>query len=152
MNLDIRIIHSELSITCFFVKNYIKKTFSNSFPLEILKNQSNIFRAFTTVEQILNEIINKKTKEKDYIAGNEETSNSIELIIPLPLNVYNGMHFILNEEAKTTDQRLNEYNSAIKKFERQTTIKYFNSEILLGLFIEQSAIKSWISPFKKNRG
>ena len=62
------------------------------------------------------------------------------------------MHFILNEEAKTTDQRLNEYNSAIKKFERQTTIKYFNSEILLGLFIEQSAIKSWISPFKKNRG
>ena len=72
MNLDIRIIHSELSITCFFVKNYIKKTFSNSFPLDILKNQSNIFRAFTTVEQILNEIINKKTKEKDYIAGNEE--------------------------------------------------------------------------------
>ena len=131
MNLDIRIIHSELSITCFFVKNYIKKTFSNSFPLDILKNQSDIFGSFSSVEQILNEIINKKTKEKDKISGNEETSNSIELIIPIPLNVHDGMHFILNEEVKTTDQRLNEHISAINKFEWQTGIKDFNTENII---------------------
>ena len=149
MNLDIKIINSELSITCFFEKSFIKKTFNNSFSLETLKTQSNIFRVFTSVEQILHEIINKKTNEKDYIIGNEENSNIIELIIPIPLNVNNKMSFILNEEVKTTDQSLNEYISAINKFEYLNRIKDFNSEILFGLNFEQSAIKSWISPFER---
>ena len=149
MNLDIKIINSELSINCFFEKNFIKKTFHNSFSLETLKNQANIFRIFSSVEQILHEIINKNTDEKDYIIGNEESSNSIELKIPIPLNVYNKMSFILNEEVKATNQSLNEYMSAVNKFEYQFGIKDFNSEILSGLNIEKSAIKSWISPFER---
>lgn len=148
MKLNIEIINSELSISCTYEKNFIKNTFSNLFSLEILQEQP-IFSSFNTVEQILYEIINKKTKEKEYIIGNELISDSIELVIPMPLNVNNKMSFILNKEVKTVNQSLNEHIIALNKYVYQFEIKDFNSNILLGSKIQKDAIKSWISSFKR---
>ena len=73
--------NDELFITCFYSKNYFKRTFSNSFLLDKLKNTSKYYQQFDNVEDIINEIAHNQSKEKVYIKGiEEETSKEIELI------------------------------------------------------------------------
>jgi len=149
MNLSICIKDTKLCLNCYFYKNYFKKTFSNSFSLDELKESSPYFRQFNSEKEILNEIMNNTCKGKEKIEGNEETSNLIKLIIPLPGSQYKNMLFELKEIIKTPEEILNEYKSIVKQYENKLKFSNFNSKILTGKDLEKETLKMWISPKKR---
>ena len=149
MNLSIYIKDSKLFFICYFYKNYFKKTFSNSFGLDELKKSSSYFKQFNSENEILNEIMNNKYKGKENIKGNEETSNSIILVIPLPGAQFSSMNFELKEMIKTPEEIVKEYKEIVKQYENKFKFTEFNSKILTGKELEKETIKMWISPRKK---
>lgn len=57
MKLDMKIINNKLVINCYYEEDFLRTTFSNSFSLEELNNNSHYFRQFKTITNCLNEII-----------------------------------------------------------------------------------------------
>ena len=149
MNLSIYIKDSKLFFICYFYKNYFKKTFSNSYSLDDLKKSSSYFKQFNSEYEILNEIINNKYKGKENIQGNEETSNIIKLVIPLPGAQFSSMSFELKEIIKKPEEIVNEYKNIVKQYENKFKFEEFNSKILTGKELEKETLKMWISPRKK---
>ena len=149
MNLSICIKDTKLCVTCYFYKNYFKKTFSNSFALDELKEISPYFRQFNSEQEVLNEIMNNTYKGKETIEGNEETSNLIILVIPVPGTQYKIIPFKLNEIIKTPEEILNEYKSVVNQYENKLKFSNLNSKILIGKDLEKETLKMWISPRKK---
>jgi len=149
MNLSICIKDTKLCVTCFFYKNYFKKTFTNSFTLDELKEISPYFRQFNSEQEVLNEIINNTYKGKENIEGNEETSNLIILVIPVPGTQYKNIPFKLNEIIKTPEEILNEYKSIVNQYENKLKFTNINSKILIGKDLEKETLKMWISPRKR---
>ena len=129
MDVEIFCKDSKLNIMAFFYKNYFKTTFSNSFTLDELKESSSYYKQFNNEKEILNEIINNTLKGKETIEGNEETSNLINLIIPLPGTQFSKISFELKKVKKTPEEILNEYKYVINQYESNTkskilTVKY----------------------------
>lgn len=149
MNVSIAYKDSKLSIIAFFYKNYFKKTFSNSFALDELKESSSYYKQFNSEKEIINEIINNKLKGEEKTEGNEETSNVINLIIPLPGTQFPKISFELKQVDKTSEEILNEYKYVINQYENKFQILNFNSKILAGKDLEKETIKIWISPREK---
>ena len=149
MDVEIFCKDSKLNIMAFFYKNYFKTTFSNSFTLDELKESSSYYKQFNNEKEILNEIINNTLKGKETIEGNEETSNSINLIIPLPGTQFSKISFELKKVKKTPEEILSEYKYVINQYESKYKIQNFNSKILAGKDLEKETIKTWISPKKK---
>ena len=149
MNISIGYIDSKLSITAVFYKNYFKKTFSNSFTLEKLKESSSYYKQFNNEKEVINEILNNKLKGEEKIEGNEETSNAINLEIPLPSTNFSKISFELKQVNKTPEEILNEYKYIINQYENKFQISNFKSKILAGKDLEKETIKIWISPKKK---
>ena len=149
MNVSIGIKDSKLYITAFFYKNYFKKTFIDSFTLDELKELSSYYKQFNNENEILNEIINNKLRGEEIIEGNEEKSNTIKLVIPLPGTQFSSISFELKQIKKTSDEILNEYKYIINQYENNFRIANFNSKILAGKDLEKETIKLWISPKKK---
>ena len=137
---------SKLSIKAFFYKNYFKKTFSNAFTLDELKESSSYYKQFNNENEILKEIINNKLKGEEKIEGNEETSNVINLEIPLPSTNFSKISFELKEVNKSHKEILYEYAYIINLYENKFRIANFNSKILAGKELEKETIKLWISP------
>lgn len=149
MNLSICIKDTKLCVTCFFYKNYFKKTFTNSFTLDELKEISPYFRQFNSEQEVLNEIMNNTYKGKENIEGNEETSNLIILVIPVPGTQYKNIPFKLNEIIKTPEEILDEYKSIVNQYENKLKFSNINSKILIGKDLEKETLKMWISPRKR---
>lgn len=149
MNVSIAYKDSKLSIIAFFYKNYFKKTFTNSFALDELKESSSYYKQFNSEKEIINEIINNKLKGEEKTEGNEETSNVINLIIPLPGTQFPKISFELKQVDKTPEEILNEYKYVINQYENKFQISNFNSKILAGKDLEKETIKIWISPREK---
>ena len=149
MNLSIYIKDTKLCLICYFYKNYFKKTFCNSFSLEELKEVSPYFRQFNSEKEVLNEIINNKCKGFEKIEENEETSNTIRLVIPLPGAQYSNIIFELKEIIKTSEEILNEYKFVVKQYENKFKFTKINSKILAGKDLEKDTLKMWISPRKR---
>ena len=145
MDVEIFCKDSKLNIMAFFYKNYFKTTFSNSFTLDELKESSSYYKQFNNEK----EIINNTLKGKETIEGNEETSNSINLIIPLPGTQFSKISFELKKVKKTPEEILSEYKYVINQYESKYKIQNFNSKILAGKDLEKETIKTWISPKKK---
>ena len=140
---------SKLSIKAFFYKNYFKKTFSNAFTLDELKESSSYYKQFNNEKEILKEIINNKLKGEEKIEGNEETSNVINLEIPLPSTNFSKISFELKQVKKSPQEILYEYKYIINQYENKFRIANFNSKILAGKELEKETIKLWISPKNK---
>ena len=140
---------SKLSIKAFFYKNYFKKTFSNAFTLDELKESSSYYKQFNNEKEILKEIINNKLKGEEKIEGNEETSNVINLEIPLPSTNFSKISFELKQVKKSPQEILYEYKYIINLYENKFRIANFNSKILAGKELEKETIKLWISPKNK---
>ena len=149
INLTIEFKNYKLTITCFYEKNYFRKTFTNSFTLEELKSHSPYYSQFSNVRAVLKEIIENQLKGKEYLEGNEETSDSIDLIIPIHSAQTPKLIFELIEVKKTPEQILSEYRIISKKYEYKFTIENLESKILIGKDYEKEAIKSWINKKKK---
>ena len=148
MNLNINDKNDKLFITCFYSKNYFKKTFTNSFSLEELQKESNYYKQFNNVKEILDEIIENQYKGREYIEGNEDTEE-ITLIIPIPSKKHQKISFNLKEKKKLKEEETQEYKSIVKNYEEELVISNFNSTILKGKDKEKHAIKFWISPNHK---
>jgi len=149
MNLYITIKNDKLFITCFYSKNYFKRTFSNSFTLPELQNQSDYYKQFKNIERVINEIAHNIFKEKEYIKEDEESSKEIELIIPLSGTEHNNISFKLQLEEKSEKEEYQECKSIVAKYEEELLIADFNSKILISKDIEKHAIKMFISPNHK---
>ena len=146
MDISIGYIDSKLSIIAAFYKNYFKKTFSNSFTLGELKESSSYYKQFNNEKEVIKEIVNNKLKGQEKIEGNEETSNIINLEIPLPSSNFSKISFELKLVNKTPEEVLNEYKYVINQYESNFKITNFNSKILAGKDLEKETIKMWIYP------
>lgn len=122
MNLYITIKNDKLFITCFYSKNYFKRTFSNSFTLPELQNQSDYYKQFKNIEIVINEIAHNIFKGKEYIKGDEESSQEIELIIPLSGQEHNNISFKLKLEEKSEKEEYQECKSIVAKYEEELVI------------------------------
>ena len=149
MTLYINDKNDKLFITCFYTKNYFKKTFSNSFSLQDLQKQLPYYNQFYKIKPILNEIINNQFRGSEYIKGNEEKSEEITLIIPLPSFTCKNISFNLKEKKKSYKEEYREYKIITNIYEEELVIANFNSKILIGKDKEKHAIKFWISPIHK---
>ena len=94
VNMDI--INSELFIECSYEKNYVINSFTNSFSIKKLKKISPFFDMFKNVYDALKGIKADKATRREFIQKNEETSNYIELIVPLRLSSAGYLSFRLN--------------------------------------------------------
>ena len=148
--LNIETKDNELVITCYYEKNYFKHIFCNSFSLENLKQKSNFYNMFESVNDILKEIKENKSKKREYIYGDEENSNSIKLIIPISLVTVKNISFELNKYIKSEKEKMKEKDDIIKRYEYEDRISGLNeSRILINKETEKKAIKFWISPNKR---
>lgn len=144
----IQIEKSELSIICYYYKDYFKITFKNSFSFDKLKEQSNYYNQFSDIKEILNEIYFNPKKGQEYLDGNENLEDKIKFIIPLSSNKYPFLEFQLNKEKKEKDEIFEEYKKVVAFYKNQIKIKNFNSKILELREKDKEIIKSWISPTK----
>ena len=63
---------------------------------------------FESVNDILKEIKENKSKKREYIYGDEENSNSIKLIIPISLVTVKNISFELNKYIKSEKEKIKE--------------------------------------------
>ena len=151
MNILINIENHKLVINCYYLNNYIKKTFINYFSFDDLKKISRYYTIFDNVEDILNEIIHNKSQKEIYIEGNEENSDQIKLVIPITIEKYPNISFELEQKEKSLEEDLLEKTLIVKHYLNELIIDNFNSKILIGKEQEKHNIKSWISINKKLR-
>ena len=149
INLEINIINHKIKFSCFYEKNYFTTNFSNSFTLKEIKKQYPYFGFCNSVEEVFNEIKGNKTKRKIYIRGNENNSDKIILVIPLPSPKIKEIRIELKKEIKDEKEKLKELIYIIKRYEYEDLIGNFNSRILLNKTLENKTIKNWISPNKR---
>ena len=142
----IKIENSKLNFTCYYLKDYFKTSFRNSFSLEELKQKSNYFLQFTEIKDIFDEIYNNPKKGKEYLDGNENSDEKIKIIIPLPSKNYPHLEFQLNKVKKEKDDIFKEYKHILNIYKNKIKIKNFNSKILSMKEKEKEIMKSWISP------
>ena len=142
----IQIEKSELSIICYYYKDYFKITFKNSFSFDKLKEQSNYYNQFSDIKEIFSEIYFNPKKGQEYLDGNENLEDKIKFIIPLTSNKYPFLKFQLNKEKKEKDEIFEEYKKVVILYKNQIKIKNFNSKILELREKDKEIIKSWISP------
>ena len=139
--------NSELYVTCYFIKFYRKRTFSKSFNLESLKQRSNFFRQYESIDQIITDMSSKK---EIHIEGDEENSNSINVVIKTTLTVNSQVDFDLNLENLSDAERALENEFVINQNESHYRLYGLDqSQILLNKEKEQMYIKSWINPVNK---
>jgi hypothetical protein len=132
MNILINIENHKLVINCYYLNNYIKKTFINYFSFDDLKKISRYFTIFDNVEEILNEIIHNKSQKEVYIEGNEENSDQIKLVIPITIEKYPNISFELEQKEKSLEEDLLEKTLIVKHYLNELIIDNFNSKILIG--------------------
>ena len=149
INLDINDKNSKINISCSFEKNHFTTTFSNSFTLDEIKKQSRYFQFCKSVKEVLNEIKGNKSKQKIYIKGNENISDFIILVIPIPSPTIKTIELELNKEKKDKVANSKEKDYVIKTHECEDLIENLKSTILINKISEEKTLKYWISPNKK---
>lgn len=130
-----------------YVENYISFIFRNKFSLEELKSQSDYYKQFNDVDQIINELIEFEGNVNK--ADNQiiEKENEIILIIQILSKTFKSLEFILKKENKSDKQKLIEYEYAIQRFKNKFIIQGLESKIL-NIMQQKEAIKMLISPFE----
>ncbi len=142
--------NSELYITCYYEKNYFKHTFSGSFSLETLKQTSDYYKMFQNVNDVITEFICNKSGKEIYIIGDEESMNSINIVIPTTLENYKELRFTLFYKNKSLREKSEEKDYVINRYEYEDWVFGLNqSKILINKDLEKKAIKFWISPNKR---
>ena len=147
--LNIKIEDQKLLVNCTFKKEFKKITFSNSFTIQQLKNNSDYFSQFETTEVVLKEIIGYDKKGEEFILGNEEYSNDIKLIIPTTSTNNSRIIFSLNKKIKTPKFKEKEKDNVIVCYRTVAKILNLNSKILINKDIEAFTLKSFIAPNKR---
>ena len=149
INLDINTNNHKIKFSCYYEKNYFTTTFSNSFNLKEIKRQYPYFGFCNSVEEVFNEIKGNKSKRKIYIRGNENNSDKIILVIPIPSAKIKEIRIELKKKIKNEKEILKEYIYATKRHEYEDLIENLNSGILLNNTTKNKDIKKWISPYKR---
>ena len=99
--LSIEIKNTKLCISCYYFEDYFKINFFKEYTLEELKKELNYFKQFNNEKEILEEIKNNNLKGQEKIFE-EENSEKIKLVIPLPINIYKNIEFTLQKLKKQT--------------------------------------------------
>ena len=152
MNIKIEIKDSKLFVSCFYVKNYYKKNFANSFTFDQLQRKERYYKMLDNEKElfkIITELNSNIYKGKEYIKGDEENSNLIFSVTPSGTNIEQELSYDLKEVQKTSEQIINEYKYITNIYKQKHTIDNFNSQILLNKETEKETPKTWTNPKKK---
>lgn len=135
--------NSELFISCYYKKDFRTYTFSKTFSLENFKQEYPLFHAYSNIDRIINEL---KTKKMKSIEGDEENSNTINVIISTNLTEFPIIILGLNRVNLSLEEQLRESNKTIIRYELACKIFGLEkSQILIGKDNEKMSIKPWIS-------
>ena len=138
--------NSELYVSCYYEKYFRKYTFSKTFSLENFKREYPLFDIYSSFDRIINELRTKKIK---LIEGDEENSNSINIIISTNLTEFPSICLSLNRVNLSTSSQLGEKERTITRYELRNRIFGLDeSQIFINKDEEKMLIKSWISPNK----
>ena len=145
-HLKIEIKEDKLFISCHYYINYFSTNFYGEFSLDQLKSQSDYYKQFQKVNQIIGEIRNRNAKDinKDEVIELEDP-NKMKIIINLTGNLYRTIPFELNKKEKTAEEILAEYKVVVKKYEAKCQIIGMKRTIL-NTAQSNEYIKAWISP------
>ena len=135
--------NSELFISCYYKKDFRTYTFSKTFSLENFKQEYPLFHAYSNIDRIINEL---KTKKLKSIEGDEENSNTINVIISTNLTEFPIITLGLNRVNLSLEEQLRESSKTIIRYELACKIFGLEkSQILIGKDNEKISIKPWIS-------
>lgn len=145
--LSIEIKNTKLCISCYYFEDYFKINFFKEYTLEELKKELNYFKQFNNEKEILEEIKNNNLKGQEKIFE-EENSEKIKLVIPLPINIYKNIEFTLQKLKKTDQEILEEYKSVISIYKDKLQIKDLNSKIIIDTE-QKEFLKGLVSYYEK---
>ena len=134
IQLKISVNKDKLYISCHYYVKYFITQFEKEFSLEELISQSDYYRQFQNVGQILGEIRNNsldmKRNSKEEIEELDDPKK-IKVIIYLNSKLYKSLSYVLDKREKTEKEILEEYKSIIKLYENKSPINGFdNSKII----------------------
>ena len=145
--LSIEIKDSKLCFSCYYFEDYFKLNFFKEYTLEELKKSLNYFKQFNNEKEIWEEIKNNNLKGQEKIFE-DENSEKIKLVIPLPINIYKTIEFTLQKLKKTDQEILEEYKSVISIYKEKLQIKDLNSKIIIDTE-QKEILKSLVSYYDK---
>ena len=148
IHLEINVKKDKLYISCHYYVKYFITKFEKEFSLEELISQSDYYKQFQNVGQILGEIRNNSSDTKRNIKEEIEELDDpkkIKVIIYLNSKLYKSLSYVLDKREKTEKEILEEYKSIIKIYENKSPINGFgNSKIITDK--TKLFLKAWISP------
>ena len=145
INITIDINKTKLRISSFYNDNYFEIKHSKEYSLDELKAKLDYFKQFKEEKQVLEELKNNNLKGQEKIIE-DDNSNDLKLIIPLPSTVFKSVEFVLNKVEKTNDEILKEYKSIINIYLKKLQISELNSKIITKIE-QKERLKYWINPF-----
>ena len=145
--LSIGIENSKLCFSCYYFEDYFKINFFKEFTLEELKKSLNYFKQFNNEREILEEINHNYLKGQEKIFE-DENSEKIKLVIPLPINSCKTIEFTLQKLKKTDQEILEEYKSVVSIYKDKFQIKDLNSRIIMDTE-QKEILKSLLSYYDK---
>lgn len=147
ITLSIEINNSKICFSCVYFEDYFQVKYLKEYSLEELKSKINYFKQFNKENEILEEIKNNNLKGQEKILEDEK-SETIKLIIPLPIYNFKNIEFTLEKIKKTKEELFEEYKSIISIYKAKMQIKDFNSKIIFDTE-QKEIIKSFISYYDK---
>jgi len=146
--LTISVNKDKLYISCHYYVKYFITQFEKEFSLEELISQSDYYRQFQNVGQILgekrNNSLDMKRNSKEEIEELDDPKKK-KVIIYLNSKLYKSLSYVLDKREKTEKEILEEYKSIIKIYENKSPINGFdNSKIITDK--TKLFLKAWISP------
>ena len=154
VSLKISVNEEKLHFSCHYFVKYFKTQFEKDFSLEELISESDYFRQFKNVSQILGEIRNnsfsneKRTKEE---IVELDDPNKIKIIICLNSKLYKSIPYILDKKEKTEKEVIEEYKSIIHFYETKSPVSGMeNSKVITEQI--KLYLKAWISPIHNMQG
>ena len=142
-------LQSKLLFNCYFFKDYLKVSFQNTFSFDELKKGSLFYNQFTNINEVFKELYFNEKAGQEYIDGNENSDDKINVVIPITANKFPNLKYELNKVAKTDKELLEEYKNVVNIYKYKINISNFDSKILAIYPEDKELLKSWISPTKK---
>ena len=146
--MKISVKEEKLYFSCHYFEKYFKSQFEKEFSLKELITESDYFKQFKNVEQILGEIrnnsLNNEKRKKEEILELDDP-NKIKVIIYLNSKLYKSIPYILDKKEKTENEIIEEYKSIINFYETRSPINGMENSSIITEKIKLY-LKAWISP------
>ena len=112
-------LRSALKIEANQTNDLIKKSFSNDFSFEEIVGKNSYFKLYNTLDDTFDDLKDRITEEKKTTL--EESENNLKIKVPVPNRLNKEIIFILKQNNKNDNEKLNDLAQLINKQNKEIT-------------------------------